>query len=193
MNRTTAPRELDPNAIPAPSEFPRIRAYLRFYKVTSWITGILLLLLVVEMVLKYAWNLEIELGGYQKVAVLLMRVLAGVDAPTQMVLNVRNSPGTGRLIRQLSRRSVVEVTCDVGYNSIRPRRVERFHSEFAGIMVQVRACDELLLRATEHKDPVAALRAFAIHPLVDSLNVARSLLNAYCERIPGVAEAIGAE
>ena len=63
MNRTTAPRELDPNAIPAPSEFPRIRAYLRFYKVTSWITGILLLLLVVEMVLKYAWNLEIELGG----------------------------------------------------------------------------------------------------------------------------------
>lgn len=136
---------------------------------------------------------EIELGGYQKVAVLLMRVLAGVDAPTQMVLNVRNSPGTGRLIRQLSRRSVVEVNCDVGYNSIRPRRVERFHSEFAGIMVQVRACDELLLRATEHKDPVAALRAFAIHPLVDSLNVARSLLNAYCERIPGVAEAIGAE
>ena len=59
----TDERELDPNAIPAPSEFPRIRGYLRFYKVTSWITGILLLLLVVEMVMKYAFALEIELGG----------------------------------------------------------------------------------------------------------------------------------
>lgn len=49
--------------IPRPDEFPGIRARLNFYKVTAWITGILLLLLVVEMILKYAYHLEIELFG----------------------------------------------------------------------------------------------------------------------------------
>ncbi|MFD2674436.1 DUF3817 domain-containing protein [Gulosibacter bifidus] len=51
------------NRIPTPAEFPAIRGRLRFYQVTAWITGVLLLLLVGEMVLKYAFNLEIELGG----------------------------------------------------------------------------------------------------------------------------------
>lgn len=50
-------------SIPRPEEFPGIRARLRFYKVTAWITGILLLALVVEMVLKYAFHLEIEMFG----------------------------------------------------------------------------------------------------------------------------------
>lgn len=49
--------------IPRPAEFPGIRARLRFYKITSWVTGVLLLALVVEMILKYAFHLEIELFG----------------------------------------------------------------------------------------------------------------------------------
>nr|NLD41443.1 6-phospho-beta-glucosidase [Actinomycetales bacterium] len=135
---------------------------------------------------------EIELGGYQKVALQLMRVLSGVDGPTRMILNVPNSPGTGRLIRQLSRRAVIEVACDVSIDAIIPAPVGRLHSDLAGLLVQLKGCDELLLRATERKDPVAALRAFATHPLVDSVETARALLASYCERIPGVAEAIGA-
>ena len=55
--------KLDRHAVPARRDFPRIRSYLRFYQVTAWITGVLLLLLTVEMVLKYAFNLEIEMGG----------------------------------------------------------------------------------------------------------------------------------
>ncbi|MGO1545053.1 MAG: DUF3817 domain-containing protein [Gulosibacter sp.] len=50
-------------AIPKPKEFPGIRTRLRFYKITAWITGILLLALVVEMILKYAFHLEIEMFG----------------------------------------------------------------------------------------------------------------------------------
>lgn len=56
-------KNIDPTAIPAPSEFPRIKRYLRFYQWTAYITGVLLLLLVIEMVYKYAFHLEIELGG----------------------------------------------------------------------------------------------------------------------------------
>lgn len=61
---TPAPRSSPaPHAIPAPADFPRIRKFLRFYQITAWITGVLLLLLTAEMVLKYAFNLELELGG----------------------------------------------------------------------------------------------------------------------------------
>jgi integral membrane protein len=49
--------------IPTPTEFPTIRKRLRFYQVTSVITGVLLLLLVFEMLLKYIGHVEIELGG----------------------------------------------------------------------------------------------------------------------------------
>ncbi|WP_111720643.1 DUF3817 domain-containing protein [Homoserinimonas sp. OAct 916] len=45
-------------------DFPRIRGSLKFYQICSIITGVLLLLLVVEMVLKYTpLGLVVELGG----------------------------------------------------------------------------------------------------------------------------------
>ena len=45
-------------------DFPRIRGSLKFYQISSIITGILLLLLVIQMVLKYTpLGLVAELGG----------------------------------------------------------------------------------------------------------------------------------
>lgn len=46
-----------------PEAIPTIRRARVFYKVAAWITGVLLLLLVVEMILKYAFHLEVEIGG----------------------------------------------------------------------------------------------------------------------------------
>ena len=57
---TTEPRAIDR---PRPETAPRIRGALRFYQVTSYITGVLLLLLVIEMVLKYAFHLEVDAFG----------------------------------------------------------------------------------------------------------------------------------
>ncbi|GLK17094.1 DUF3817 domain-containing protein [Herbiconiux flava] len=49
---------------PKPKDFPRIRGALKFYQVASIITGVLLLLLCIEMLLKYSpLGLEVELGG----------------------------------------------------------------------------------------------------------------------------------
>lgn len=48
---------------PRPEAYPKIGAALRFYQVTSYITGVLLLLLVIEMILKYAFHLEVEAFG----------------------------------------------------------------------------------------------------------------------------------
>jgi integral membrane protein len=49
---------------PKTSDLPRIRGALKFYRVTAYVTGALLLLLVFEVVFKYTpLQLEMELGG----------------------------------------------------------------------------------------------------------------------------------
>ncbi|GAA1983097.1 DUF3817 domain-containing protein [Microbacterium pumilum] len=48
---------------PKLASFPAIRGALRFYQVCSIITGTMLLLLVAEMVVKYALGYELFLGG----------------------------------------------------------------------------------------------------------------------------------
>jgi integral membrane protein len=48
---------------PKVETIPLIRSALRIYRVSAYITGTFLLLLVVEMVLKYGFSYEVELGG----------------------------------------------------------------------------------------------------------------------------------
>lgn len=48
---------------PRPADLPRIPGALRLYRVASIITGVFLLLLCAEMLIKYALGYELELGG----------------------------------------------------------------------------------------------------------------------------------
>ena len=52
---------------PKPRKFggtpAQIRSAAKFYKVFAYITGVMLLLLVVEMIFKYFWSLELFVGG----------------------------------------------------------------------------------------------------------------------------------
>ena len=48
---------------PKAETMPLIRSALKIYKVCSYVTGTFLLLLVVEMILKYIFLYEVELGG----------------------------------------------------------------------------------------------------------------------------------
>ncbi|MFT2815299.1 DUF3817 domain-containing protein [Leifsonia sp. A12D58] len=48
---------------PKPADLPRIPGALKLYKVASVITGVMLLLLCAEMIAKYAFGYELELGG----------------------------------------------------------------------------------------------------------------------------------
>ena len=50
-------------AIPKPESFPAIRRSLRFYQVCAYVTGIMLLLLCAEMVVKYGFDTELEAGS----------------------------------------------------------------------------------------------------------------------------------
>ncbi|RQP08818.1 MAG: DUF3817 domain-containing protein [Microbacteriaceae bacterium] len=51
------------HAGPRPSDVPRLRTALKVYRVSAAITGTFLLLLVVMMVLRYGFGVDIELGG----------------------------------------------------------------------------------------------------------------------------------
>ena len=50
---------------PKLADLPRIRGALKFYQVASVITGVMLLLLCIEMILKYAFHLELFAFGDQ--------------------------------------------------------------------------------------------------------------------------------
>lgn len=48
---------------PKPADFPLIRGALKFYMIASNVTGVLLLMLLVEMIAKYAFGTELEMNG----------------------------------------------------------------------------------------------------------------------------------
>ena len=65
---------------PKPSDYPRIRKALSFYKVTSVITGIMLLLLCAVMVMKYAFNVQLFLFTPNGFAEFVPLAPEGIDA-----------------------------------------------------------------------------------------------------------------
>jgi len=54
-------------------------------------------------------------------------------------------------------------------------------------MQQVKAVERHVIAAATTGDRGEAVRAFALHPLVDSVSTARALVAGYIERIPEIA------
>ncbi|UER54736.1 6-phospho-beta-glucosidase [Kineosporiaceae bacterium SCSIO 59966] len=140
---------------------------------------------------RYARNADdVEEGGYQQVALDLMTALTS-DRPATMILNVPNSSAeSGLLVPQLPDDAVVEVPCRVDQAGIHPHQVSAVGGELAGLMVQVKTSERLVIEASATKSAQLAWRAFANHPLVDSVDVAKDLLGRYRSEIPEVGRAL---
>ncbi|MBP1327345.1 integral membrane protein [Leucobacter exalbidus] len=65
---------------PKPADFPRIRKALSVYKVTSVITGVMLLLLCAVMVMKYAFHVQLFLFTPTGFAEFVPLAPEGIDA-----------------------------------------------------------------------------------------------------------------
>lgn len=127
-------------------------------------------------------------GGYQKVALDLMSGLSG-GASERMILNVPNlSAGGQRLVPELNDEAVIEVPCTVSENEIRPKKVLPVSGEMIGLMMQVKSSEQLILRAAREGSFDLAWKAFATHPLIDSVNIGKELLQAYIAEIPAIAK-----
>jgi 6-phospho-beta-glucosidase len=79
---------------------------------------------------------------------------------------------------------VVEVPCQVDAKGARPLAVTAPAGAELGLMQQVKAVEQLTIRAATERDPRLAYQALALHPLVDSVAVADELLTTYRRNEP---------
>ncbi|MCX4419849.1 6-phospho-beta-glucosidase [Streptomyces mirabilis] len=121
-------------------------------------------------------------GGYEKVALALMRAIAR-DERTTLILNVRNRGTLGVLDAE----AVIEVPCLVDANGAHPVAVDPLPDHASGLVCAVKAVEREVLSAAESGSRTTAVKAFALHPLVDSVNVARRLVEGYTSVHPGLA------
>ncbi|MEH0574168.1 6-phospho-beta-glucosidase [Streptomyces sp. B21-108] len=121
-------------------------------------------------------------GGYEKVALALMRAIAR-DERTTLILNVRNQ-GT---LSVLDTDAVIEVPCLVDANGAHPVAVAPLPEHATGLVCAVKGVEREVLAAAESGSRTTAVKAFALHPLVDSVNVARRLVEGYTDVHPGLA------
>ena len=72
---------------PRPEDVPRIRRTVAVYKVSSIITGTFLLLLVLMMVLRYGFGVDIELGGpFGALTLTPKELITGVNLSTAILI-----------------------------------------------------------------------------------------------------------
>ncbi|MFL6053346.1 MAG: 6-phospho-beta-glucosidase [Actinoallomurus sp.] len=122
---------------------------------------------------------DLESGGYENVALALMRAIAH-DERTTLILNVR---GRGAL-PGLDDDAVVEVPCLVDANGARPVACAPLADHQLALVTTIKAVERAVLEAATTGSRPAALRALATHPLVDSVTVARRLLERYEAHFP---------
>ncbi|MFM9445796.1 6-phospho-beta-glucosidase [Streptomyces acidiscabies] len=120
-------------------------------------------------------------GGYEKVALALMRAIAR-DERTTLILNVRNR----HTLSVLDTDAVIEVPCLVDANGAHPVAVAPLPGHAVGLVSSVKAVEREVLAAAESGARTTAVKAFALHPLVDSVNVARRLVEGYTAVHPGL-------
>ncbi len=112
-------------------------------------------------------------GGYEGVALALMRALSGAG-DAELILNVRAGAQLA-----LPADAVVEVPSRVTRGLVTPLPTSPLALHMSGLVQQVKAVERLTIEAATTGNPDAAVRAFALHPLIDSVSAARELFADY--------------
>jgi 6-phospho-beta-glucosidase len=121
----------------------------------------------------------LEPQGYAGVALDVMGAIAQ-NRRTTTILDVRN----GTTIAGLPEDAVVEVPCVVDATGVHPLATPAPELHQLGLMQQVKAVERLTIRAATTGSRDDARLAFALHPLVPSLDVAERLVEGYAAVIP---------
>lgn len=125
-------------------------------------------------------------GGYEGVALAIMAAISQGPAAT-MILNVRN----GGAVPGMPHDAVVEVPCRVDRDGAHPMPLAEPDGHMLGLMRQVKAVERLAIAAARSGSAELAVSALALHPLVDSVNVARALFEGYRNGSPELASVFG--
>jgi 6-phospho-beta-glucosidase len=122
---------------------------------------------------------DLDGGGYDRVALQLMRAIAR-DEATTLVLNVPNR-GT---LPGLDADAVVEVPCDVDARGWRPRPTAPLDPHALALTSTMKAVERTTVEAALSGSARVATKALALHPLVGSVTVARGILEDQLAALP---------
>jgi len=132
---------------------------------------------------------DLQGGGYEGVALAIMRALAGSAGSsggtdeTRLILNMPNA-GT---LPGLDADAVIEAPCVVGPGGVRLLPADPLPGYAAGLVTTVKAVERATIEAARGGSRSAAYRALAMHPLVDSVRVAHALLDGYMDHFKELA------
>jgi 6-phospho-beta-glucosidase len=114
--------------------------------------------------------------GYAGVALDLIEALQGIGGSSQvMVLNIPNQGA----IAGMGADDVVEIPALVGRDLIHPLAVGNVPPACLGLMQQVKAYEQLTIRAATEGSRALALQALTLHPLVKDVALAQRILDGY--------------
>ncbi len=124
-------------------------------------------------------------GGYGRLALTLVDALHA-DSPAIRILDVANRSS----LPFLDADAIVEVPCVVSRGAIVPVAIGEVPNEARGLILQVRAAERAAIDAAVAGSRRLALHAFALHPLVPSVDIAARLLDGYVARHPDLRVAL---
>lgn len=122
---------------------------------------------------------DLTSGGYEDVAIALMRGIAH-DQNARLILNVRNRGA----LPEFDDDAVVEVPCVVDATGANPLPGSTILESGRGLVHAVKYVERQTIEAGLTGSRRAATRALAHHPLIDSVAVARGLLNDAIDTFP---------
>ena len=122
---------------------------------------------------------DLESGGYDRVALAVMKAIA-FDEVTDLIVNSRN----GGRIPQLPHDAVIEAPCRIGAAGLTPLPVSPLPEHATGLVQSVKYAERTAIRAAREHSLELAVAAFAHHPLIDGVGVARKLLARSREEFP---------
>ena len=128
---------------------------------------------------------DLEGGGYDRVALALMAAISE-DAGAELVLNVPNDG----ILDAVDADAIVEVPCTVGADGPRPLAVSQLGPHERGLVSTMKDVERATIEAATSGSRAAALKALALHPLVDSVTHARAILETELAALPELARVL---
>lgn len=110
-------------------------------------------------------------SGYHRIALDVMNALCG-DTPRRIIVNTRNNGS----IAEVDAGDTVEVSCQIGQDSITPEPCGTLPEAVRGLVLGVKAYERTAIEAALTRSPAAARKAMLLYPAIGEWEPSRSLL-----------------
>jgi 6-phospho-beta-glucosidase len=127
-----------------------------------------------------------EAGGYEAEAIAVVQAITGNEGRV-LILDTANRSS----LPFLDERAVVEVPCVVGRAGAIPTAVGAVPDHARALIETIKDVERTTIRAALEESAGLAVKALALHPLVPSVNVARSIFEQYAARHHDLAGRFG--